>query len=104
MLARTPEGLSGGEGQRVALGRALSFRPRFLCLDEPLSALDDDTRQEMCRLLKRVQHETGVSVLHVTHNRGEADVLADQRLELIQGRIDLGVASVSARQYSDSGE
>jgi ABC-type sugar transport system ATPase subunit len=87
LLERMPGGLSGGEKQRVALGRALSFRPRFLCLDEPLSALDDDTREEMCGLLKRAQHDTGVTVLHVTHNRPEAERLADHILELNGGRI-----------------
>jgi ABC-type sugar transport system ATPase subunit len=87
LLERVPQGLSGGEGQRVALGRALSFRPEFLLLDEPLSALDDDTRADMCRLLKQVQRETGVTVLHVTHNRGEVEVLADCKLELSAGRI-----------------
>jgi len=87
LLGRTPHGLSGGEGQRVALGRALSFRPQFLCLDEPLSALDDDTRLDMCQLLKRAQRETGVTVLHVTHNRREAEMLGDRMLELIGGQI-----------------
>src|SRR5262249_35667444 len=86
-LARMPHGLSGGEKQRVALGRALSFRPRFLCLDEPLSALDDDTREEMCALLKRAQRDTGVTVLHVTHNRPEAERLADRILELADGQV-----------------
>jgi ABC-type sugar transport system ATPase subunit len=87
LLGRMPHGLSGGEKQRVALGRALSFRPRFLCLDEPLSALDDDTREEMCGLLKHAQRETGVTVLHVTHNRPEAERLADRILELTEGRV-----------------
>lgn len=87
LLGRTPHGLSGGEKQRVALGRALSFRPRFLCLDEPLSALDDETREDMCRLLKRAQQETRVTILHVTHNRSEADRLAEQVLELVDGRV-----------------
>jgi ABC-type sugar transport system ATPase subunit len=89
LLARKPRGLSGGEAQRVALGRALSFRPRVLCLDEPLSALDDDTRHSMIDLLKKVQHETGVTALHVTHNRGEAEKLADCRLQLVEGRVEL---------------
>ena len=61
LLNRPPQGLSGGESQRVALGRAMSFRPRVLCLDEPLSALDDDSRQSLIDLLKKVQHQTGVT-------------------------------------------
>jgi ABC-type sugar transport system ATPase subunit len=78
LLSRRPQGLSGGEAQRVALGRALSFAPSVLLLDEPLSALDEETREEMGRLLKRIQTETGVTTLHVTHNRAEAHRLADQ--------------------------
>ena len=54
--------------QRLALGRALSFRPNTLLLDEPLSALDDETRKQMYQLLKHVQQETGVTTLHVTHH------------------------------------
>jgi ABC-type sugar transport system ATPase subunit len=87
LLARKPFGLSGGESQRVALGRALSFQPRVLCLDEPLSALDDDTRLEMIELLKRVQKEAGVTALHVTHNRLEAERLADERLQIVDGKV-----------------
>ncbi len=87
LLNRRPHGLSGGESQRVSLGRALSFRPSILCLDEPLSALDDDSRQAMMRLLKKVQQETGVTVLHVTHNRAEAEELADFRLRVKGGRV-----------------
>lgn len=88
LLDRKPAGLSGGESQRVALGRALSFRPGMLCLDEPLSALDDDSRLEMIELLKRVQQETGVTALHVTHNRSEAERLADERLALVDGHVE----------------
>jgi molybdate/tungstate transport system ATP-binding protein len=87
LLHRRPAGLSGGEAQRVALGRALSFQPAILCLDEPLSALDDDTRAAMIDLLKRVQRETGVTALHVTHNRHEAEQLADYRLQLLDGSV-----------------
>ena len=61
LLDRYPEGLSGGERQRVALGRALSFWPKVLCLDEPLSALDSETRQQMFELLKEVRAHTGVT-------------------------------------------
>jgi len=84
LLERRPAGLSGGEAQRVALGRALSFRPPVLLLDEPLSALDDETRAEMIALLRRVQRAEGVSVLHVTHSKAEAQALAD-RLFVVEG-------------------
>jgi molybdate/tungstate transport system ATP-binding protein len=87
LLERRPQGLSGGERQRVALGRALSFAPQVLCLDEPLSALDDATRGEMIQLLKQVQQESGVTVLHVTHHQSEAEQLADVRLELRAGQV-----------------
>ncbi|MCR4415075.1 MAG: ATP-binding cassette domain-containing protein [Thermoguttaceae bacterium] len=87
LLDRRPYGLSGGEVQRVALGRALAMRPGVLLLDEPLSALDEDTRAEMHDLLRAVQHETRVTVLHVTHNRSEACRLADLVLELRDGQV-----------------
>ena len=87
LLDRYPAGLSGGEKQRVALGRALSFRPAILCLDEPLSALDEETRVQIGELLKRVQREAGVTALHITHNRREADALGDVLLELVDGRV-----------------
>ncbi|HIQ21096.1 MAG TPA: ABC transporter ATP-binding protein [Planctomycetes bacterium] len=89
LLDRYPAGLSGGETQRVALGRALSFRPATLLLDEPLSALDDQTRDQMMGLLKRVQAETKVTTLHVTHNRREASRLANLLLELVDGRVEM---------------
>jgi len=94
LLARRPPGLSGGEAQRVALGRALSFRPRILLLDEPLSALDEETREEMYALLRSVQQLTGVTTLHVTHSQTEARRLGDRILRLRNGAIqesgDLG--------------
>ena len=87
LLDRRPLGLSGGESQRVALGRALSFRPRILLLDEPLSALDDSTREEMYALLRSVQQYTGVTTLHVTHSLSEAKTLADRLLVLSNGKV-----------------
>ena len=78
LLDRMPDALSGGECQRVALGRALSIRPKFLCLDEPLSApLDDETHDEIFELLIQTVKEPGVTVLHITHNKREVDNLAD---------------------------
>ena len=87
LLGRKPDGLSGGEAQRVALGRALAARPGILCLDEPLSALDDEIRQDMYALLEKVRQQTRVTVLHVTHHRDEANRLADTLLELRNGQV-----------------
>ena len=87
LLDRTAHGLSGGERQRVALGRALAFKPTTLCLDEPLSAVDQATHSQIVALLRRVNRETGVTCLHVTHNLHEAEALADVRLEIADGRV-----------------
>jgi ABC-type sugar transport system ATPase subunit len=87
LLDRRPVNLSGGEAQRVALGRALAFGPAILLLDEPLSALDDSTRDQMYELLKDVQHATQVTTLHVTHSTHEARRLADCTFVLENGRI-----------------
>lgn len=87
LLERGVRRLSGGEAQRVALGRALSFRPTVLLLDEPLSALDESTRSEIQSLLREIQRTTGVTTLHVTHSREEARALADRLLVLDQGQV-----------------
>lgn len=89
LLPRRIPGLSGGESQRVALGRALSFRPSVLLLDEPLSALDEATRAEIQSLLRNVQKSTGVTVLHVTHSSDEANALADQILIVDNGQVTI---------------
>ncbi|MFV1966697.1 MAG: ATP-binding cassette domain-containing protein [Pirellulaceae bacterium] len=88
LLSRTPHGLSGGERQRVALGRALSFQPRVLCMDEPLSALDDETRHQMVQLLSDVCAHTHVTALHVTHNAAEAQALADCLFRVQDGQVE----------------
>lgn len=91
LLDRRPRNLSGGEAQRVALGRALSFGPSVLILDEPLSALDDQTRGQMITLLQSVTRMTGVTALHITHRQDEARQLADRIFQLQDGIIiDLG--------------
>ena len=87
LLDRMPEKLSGGEAQRVALGRALAHRPSVLCLDEPLAALDEELYGEMCRLLERVHRETGVTILHITHSPSEAKRLAGCHFRLADGKV-----------------
>lgn len=77
LLERTPHGLSGGEAQRVALGRALAFRPAVLLFDEPLTALDTQTKSDIIALLRTVRSHTGATILHVTHDLHEARTLAD---------------------------
>ncbi len=87
LLDRMPQALSGGERQRVALGRALAAQPSVLVLDEPLSALDEELRDDLAALLRRVQREHGVTALHITHSRAEAAQLADLVFRLAEGRI-----------------
>ena len=87
LLDRMPDRLSGGEAQRVALGRALAHRPSVLCLDEPLAALDEELHGEMCKLLERVHKETGVTILHITHSPSEASRLAGCHSRLVDGKV-----------------
>lgn len=87
LLDRGIQGLSGGEAQRTAIGRALSFRPKVLLLDEPLSALDDATRTEIQELLRTVHREKHVTTLHVTHNTSEAEALADRLIVMADGEL-----------------
>ena len=87
LLDRLPDKLSGGEAQRVALGRALAHKPSVLCLDEPLSALDEELHDEMCKLLEHVNGQTGVTVLHITHSPSEATRLGGRHYQLVDGKI-----------------
>jgi spermidine/putrescine transport system ATP-binding protein len=85
---RKPRQLSGGQQQRVALARALVNHPRVLLLDEPLGALDLKLRKQMQLELKRIQHEIGITFVHVTHDQEEAMTMADTIAVMNQGRIE----------------
>jgi spermidine/putrescine transport system ATP-binding protein len=84
---RRPKQLSGGQQQRVALARAIVIKPRVLLLDEPLSALDRRLRQEMQVELRRIQRESGLTTIFVTHDQEEALTLSDTVAILDRGRI-----------------
>jgi spermidine/putrescine transport system ATP-binding protein len=85
---RKPRQCSGGQQQRVALARALVNRPRVLLLDEPLGALDLKLRKQMQLELKRIQHEVGITFVHVTHDQEEAMTMADTIAVMNAGKIE----------------
>ena len=85
--ARRAHELSGGERQRVALARALVKRPKLLLLDEPLGALDKRLRESMQLELRRIQRETGVTFLFVTHDQEEALAISDRIGVMEHGRV-----------------
>ena len=87
MENRRPAQLSGGQQQRVALARALASEPQVLLLDEPLSALDLKLRREMQIELKRLQKETGITFIFVTHDQEEALTMSDRIAVMSQGLI-----------------
>ncbi len=77
LLDRMPRTLSGGEAQRVAIGRALLSGPRCLLMDEPLASLDEARREEIMRVIEKVRDELRLPILYVSHDRGEVERLAD---------------------------
>jgi spermidine/putrescine transport system ATP-binding protein len=85
---RKPRQLSGGQQQRVALARALVNNPRVLLLDEPLGALDMKLRKQMQLELKRIQHEVGITFVHVTHDQEEAMTMADTIAVMNAGHVE----------------
>ncbi|MBX9665301.1 ATP-binding cassette domain-containing protein [Novosphingobium sp.] len=82
LLDRRPRTLSGGEAQRVAIGRALLSGPRFLLMDEPLTALDDARREAIIAVIERIRAELALPILLVSHDRADVARLADAVVEL----------------------
>jgi ABC-type Fe3+/spermidine/putrescine transport system ATPase subunit len=84
---RYPGQLSGGQMQRVVLARAFAYDPELLLLDEPLANLDAHLREEMRQELKRIQRETGMTMIAVTHDQSEALALSDQIMVMSDGKV-----------------
>lgn len=82
LLERMPRTLSGGEAQRVAIGRALLRAPRFLLMDEPLSSLDAARREEIMRVIEHIRDELRLPILYVSHDRAEVERLADRIVDI----------------------
>lgn len=87
LARRRPEELSGGQRRRVALARALACQPRLLLLDEPSTGLDVPVREQLRRELRRLQRDTGLTTVLVTHDPAEAALLADDVLIVADGRL-----------------
>lgn len=85
---RYPKELSGGQQQRIALARAIVIEPDVLLLDEPLSALDANLREDMRVELKRIQHQIGVTTVFVTHDQSEALAMSDKIVVMSAGRVE----------------
>jgi ABC-type Fe3+/spermidine/putrescine transport system ATPase subunit len=100
---RSPRSLSGGERQRVALARALAIQPGLLLLDEPLSALDQPTREDMRALLQRLLGELEIPAAHVTHDRDEALSIGDDLAVIVGGQLrQTGPAATVAAEPADA--
>lgn len=84
---RKPAGLSGGQQQRVALARAIVAEPRVLLFDEPLSNLDSELRSTLCHEMASLLRQLGTTAVYVTHDRREAEILADRIVHLSAGSV-----------------
>ncbi len=97
LLERSPQHLSGGERQRVAIGRALLSQPKLLLMDEPLSALDRLTKDEILPFLERLHERLSLPVIYVSHDMAEVERLADQLVLMRAGKV-LAVGALDALQ------
>ena len=87
LLDRKPHGLSGGEAQRVAIGRALLKEPSLLLFDEPLSNLDEKRKDELIPFIHKLPRQFAIPILYVTHSKTEREALADYTLSIHDGRL-----------------
>ncbi len=99
MLARRPGELSGGEKQRVALGRALLANPRLLLMDEPLAALDQPRKEEVMPFIERLRDTLDIPIVYVSHSMAEIVRLADTLVLMSNGRVEAvgGVEELTSR-------
>jgi molybdate transport system ATP-binding protein len=102
LAPRAPRSLSGGERQRIALARALAIQPALLLLDEPLSALDQPTREDLRTLLRRLLAELNIPTAYVTHDRDEALSIGDDLAVIVRGQLrQTGPAATVSAQPAD---
>lgn len=101
LLERSPRNLSGGERQRVAIGRALLAQPKLLLMDEPLSALDQPTKDEILPFLERLHDKLSLPVVYVSHDMREVERLADHLVLMESGRV-IGSGALSVLQSDPS--
>jgi molybdate transport system ATP-binding protein len=101
LLDRSPRNLSGGERQRVAIGRALLSQPKLLLMDEPLSALDRATKNEILPFLERLRDRLNLPVVYITHDIAEVERLADQMVLMEKGHV-IGAGALEDLQSDPS--
>jgi molybdate transport system ATP-binding protein len=104
LLERRPQSLSGGEKQRVAIGRALLAHPQLLLMDEPLAALDEARRAEILPYIERLRDERGVPILYVSHSVAEVARLATTVVILTDGKVTAVGPVADILPLADSGE
>ena len=101
LLGRLPRTLSGGESQRVALGRALLAAQSLLIMDEPLASLDEDRRDELLGYFEQIPSVTPLPILYITHSQAEAERLADTVIRMKAGRM-ISTHSSTAHTHRES--